>query len=188
MACTQVVLNEMRNREMKRRSSRSSVEYYSPTTLSSAFIWSFTPLDARSVLLEKLSSPEKNCIVVEEEGEKKKEEEEEGEMDQADDDGVESEAYFSVKSFFTRSTSRAATVASSAADVDHPSPAAWEGLRNCDGWPFGLCRRPAVPPLPNTPADSWKWRNRSSSATASPRGRPDRSPAPACGYKVATTG
>jgi hypothetical protein len=72
-------------------------------------------------------------------------------------------------------------VASSAAGVmtmmmDPPppmlrSPEAWERFRDCEGWPFGLCRRPAVlplPPLPSTPADSWKWRKSVSSLAASP--------------------
>lgn len=150
----QVILNEMRSRQLKKE-SRCSVD--SPT-LSSAFIWFFTPLDPRSVL-EKVSSPEK-CVVVGQE----KEEAEAG----SDAGDVESEAFFSVKSFFTRSTSRAATVASW---TDMDPPATWDGFRNCEGWPFGLCRRPAVPPLPSTPADSWKWRKQSSGRTlaASPR-------------------
>ncbi|KAI4990097.1 hypothetical protein ZWY2020_038460 [Hordeum vulgare] len=127
--------------------------------------WSFTLLDPRSVL-EKVSSPEKFVVV---EGEK---EEAEAGSEAGD---VESEAFFSVKSFFTSSTSRAATVASL---TDMGPPATWEGFRDCEGWPFGLCRRPAVPPLPSTPADSWKWRKRSNLA-ASPR--------PAYTYKTTTT-
>ncbi|KAL5201073.1 hypothetical protein ABZP36_035427 [Zizania latifolia] len=183
----QVILNEMRNRQMKKR-SRCSVD--SPTP-SSPFFWSssFTPLDPRSVL-EKVSTPKK--CVMEEEEEKKKgkdgdDDEEAGRDDGGDGDGDdESEAFFSVKSFFSRSTSRGATVASSFA-VDPPpplpSPATWEGFRDCQGWPFGLCRRPAVlplPPLPSSPADSWKWRNRSSSSSLA------ASPSPAYIYK--TTG
>jgi hypothetical protein len=102
----QVILNEMRNRQLKRKESRCSVE--SPT-LSSTFVWSFTQLEPspRSVL-EKVSSIEKD--------EKDKEEA----SDDADD--VESEAFFSVKSFLTN---RAATVA---------SPATWEVFRDCEGW------------------------------------------------------
>ncbi|XP_044948103.1 uncharacterized protein LOC123397633 [Hordeum vulgare subsp. vulgare] len=157
----QVILNEMRRRQLKKE-SRSSVD--SPA-LSSAFVWSFTLLDPRSVL-EKVSSPEKFVVV---EGEK---EEAEAGSEAGD---VESEAFFSVKSFFTSSTSRAATVASL---TDMGPPATWEGFRDCEGWPFGLCRRPAVPPLPSTPADSWKWRKRSNLA-ASPR--------PAYSYKTTTT-
>lgn len=160
----QVILKEMRNREMKKRSSRCTVD--SPT-LSAAFAWSFTPLDPRSVL-GKVSSTEKRVAVEEEEKE------------EASDGDNESEAFFSVKSFFTRSTSRAATVASS---TDMDPPATWERLRDCKGWPFGLCRRPAVPPLPSTPADSWKWRKRSSSNN-NLAARPEHSPAPAYSLKI----
>ncbi|XP_062194283.1 uncharacterized protein LOC133897538 [Phragmites australis] len=172
----QVILNEMRNRQMKRR-SRCSVD--SPT-LSSAFAWSYTPLDPRTVL-EKVSSPKKCSVVAEEEKEQDEAAGDGGDCD-ADD---ESEAFFSVKSFFTRSTSRAATVASSAGVDPLPpllrSPETWEGFRDCQGWPFGLCRRPAVlplPPLPSTPVDSWKWRKSVSSLAASP--------APAYSYKTTT--
>uniref|UniRef100_A0A8R7UGG7 Uncharacterized protein n=1 Tax=Triticum urartu TaxID=4572 RepID=A0A8R7UGG7_TRIUA len=150
----QVILNEIRNRQL-RKESRCSVD---SAALSGAFIWFFTPLDPRSVL-EKVSSPEKHVVAGEEKGEA------EAGSDAGD---VESEAFFSVKSFFTRSTSRAATVASL---TDMDPPATWDGFRDCEGWPFGLCRRPAVPPLPSTPADSWKWRKQSSgrSLAASPR-------------------
>ncbi|KAG2643873.1 uncharacterized protein LOC120681327 [Panicum virgatum] len=177
----QVVLAEMRKR------SRCS-QLDSPTLplTSAAFAWSYTPLDPRTVL-EKVSSP-KTCVVVEGTDEKAKEEEAAEDDGDADD---ESEAFFSVKSFFTRSTSRAATVASSAAgmmmEMDPPppmlrSPEAWERFRDCEGWPFGLCRRPAVlplPPLPSTPADSWKWRKSASSGFAA-------SPAPAYTHKLAS--
>uniref|UniRef100_R7W8B6 DPH4-like protein n=1 Tax=Aegilops tauschii TaxID=37682 RepID=R7W8B6_AEGTA len=149
-----VILNEMRNREMRKRSSRCSVD--SPT-LSGAFAWSFTPLHPRSSI-EKVSCTEE-------------------EKEAASDSDNESEAFFSVKSFFTRSTSRAATVASS---TDMDPPATWEGLRGCEGGPFGLCRRPAVPPLPSTPADSWKWRKRS-------RNLAEHSPAPAYSLKITTS-
>ncbi|XP_030537906.2 uncharacterized protein LOC115746325 isoform X1 [Rhodamnia argentea] len=30
---------------------------------------------------------------------------------------------------------------------------------NCEGWPFGLCRKLLLlPPLPKSPAESWSWR------------------------------
>lgn len=168
----QVIMNEMRNRQMKKR-ARCSLD----SPMSSPFVWSFTPLDPRSVL-EKFPSPKES--VTEEEKTTGKEEEVGGDADD------ESEAFFSVKSFFSRSTSRGATVASSAfAAVDPPppllSPAKWEGLRDCEGWPFGLCRLPGpavlpLPPLPSTPADSWQWRKRSSNLAGSP--------APAYSYKT----
>ncbi|CAL5087988.1 unnamed protein product [Urochloa decumbens] len=179
----QVVLTEMRNRQMKKRSRCSLLDSPTLPLSSAAFAWSYTPLDT-STVLEKLSSP-KTCVVVEGADEKAKakaEEEEKAADDDGDGDGDgdaddESEAFFSVKSFFTRSTSRAATVASSEM-MDTPlpmmltrSPEAWERFRDCEGWPFGLCRRPAVlplPPLPSTPADSWKWRKSVSSLAGSP--------------------
>jgi hypothetical protein len=174
-----VVLAEMRNRQMKKR-SRWNLDSPTLPLSSAAFAWSYTPLDPR-IVLEKVSSP-KTCVVVQAAEEKVKEKEEEPET--ADDDGDycdaddESEAFFSVKSFFTRSTSREATVASSSAGVMDPpppmlrSPETWERFRDCEGWPFGLCRRPAavlpLPPLPSTPADSWKWRKSVSNLAASP--------------------
>ncbi|KAF8695145.1 hypothetical protein HU200_037756 [Digitaria exilis] len=177
----QVVLNEMRNRQMKKR-SRCSMDSPTLPLSSAAFAWSYTPLDPRTVL-EKVSSP-RTCVVVDATDEKEKEKVEEAGDDDGDfcDADDESEAFFSVKSFFTRSTSRAATVASSAAaDVamDPPPPPmllrsaeALERFRDCEGWPFGLCRRPTgvlpLPPLPSTPADSWKWRKSVSSLAASP--------------------
>jgi len=180
----QVVLTEMRNRQMKKR-SRCSLDSPTLPLSSAAFSWSYTPLDPRTVL-EKVSSP-KTCVVVEGAEEKEEAPEDDGDGDCDADD--ESEAFFSVKSFFTRSTSRAATVASSAASMmmDPPppmlrSPEAWERFRDCEGWPFGLCRRPAVlplPPLPSTPADSWKWRKSASSGLAA-------SPAPAYTHKLAS--
>ncbi|TVU09823.1 hypothetical protein EJB05_43319 [Eragrostis curvula] len=184
----QVILNEMRNRQLKKRYSCSVVDSPSPRLTTAAFAWSYTPLDSKTVL-EKLSSPKKR-VVVEEDEDREKEEEKE----KADDDGDdycdaddESEAFYSVKSFFTRSTSRGATVASSVCGMDLPppllrSPETWEGFRDCEGWPFGLCRRPAVlplPPLPSTPADSWKWRKSVSSLAGSP--------APAYSYRTASS-
>nr|BAJ92938.1 predicted protein [Hordeum vulgare subsp. vulgare] len=129
----------MRNRETRKRSSRCSVD-------SGALVWSFTPLHPPSSI--------EKCVAVEVE--------EYAAASDGDGDN-ESEAFFSVKSFFTSSTSRAATVASS---TDMGRRAKWDGLQDCKGWPFGLCRRPVVPQLPSTPADSWKWRNRSSPAPA----------------------
>ncbi|GJN33783.1 hypothetical protein PR202_gb22406 [Eleusine coracana subsp. coracana] len=175
METKQVILNEMRNRQMRKRSSADSPSPIRPST--TAFAWSYTPLDPRTVF-EKVSSPKKCVVVDQEDGGKEQVEEAAddgdgngGECD-ADD---ESEDFYSVKSFFTRSTSRGATVASSiGVDLPPPllrSPETWEGFRNCEGWPFGLCRRPAVlplPPLPSTPADSWKWRKSVSSFAGSP--------------------
>ncbi|MCL7046661.1 hypothetical protein MKW94_000928 [Papaver nudicaule] len=32
-------------------------------------------------------------------------------------------------------------------------------LCHCEGWPFGLCRKAMLlPPLPNSPSESWSWR------------------------------
>ncbi|TVT96668.1 hypothetical protein EJB05_58111, partial [Eragrostis curvula] len=182
------ILNEMRNRQLKKRYS-FTVDSPSPRLTTAAFAWSYTPLDSKTVL-EKLSSPKKRVVVEEDEDREKEEEKERADDDDGDDycdADDESEAFYSVKSFFTRSTSRGATVASSVCGLDLPppllrSPEKWEVFLDCEGWPFGLCRRPAVlplPPLPATPADSWKWRKSVSSLAGSP--------APAYSYRTASS-
>ncbi|XP_051123660.1 uncharacterized protein LOC127246379 [Andrographis paniculata] len=67
------------------------------------------------------------------------------------------EAFHTVKSRFSRSSSlnridfRGFSRRSILLDFCH-----------CEGWPFGLCRKALLlPPLPNSPSDSWSW-NKSS--------------------------
>ncbi|TVU19638.1 hypothetical protein EJB05_35801, partial [Eragrostis curvula] len=175
------ILNEMRNRQLKKRYS-FTVDSPSPRLTTAAFAWSCRVRRSaswwRKMRTERRKRRRRGLT-----------------MTTADDDDGddycdaddESEAFYSVKSFFTRSTSRGATVASSVCGLDLPppllrSPEKWEGFRDCEGWPFGLCRRPAVlplPPLPATPADSWKWRKSVSSLAGSP--------APAYSYRTASS-
>ncbi|XP_019152974.1 PREDICTED: uncharacterized protein LOC109149590 [Ipomoea nil] len=66
------------------------------------------------------------------------------------------EAFVSAKTSFSR--------CSSLSRIDFPD--FWRPGSNilqftqCEGWPFGLCRRRALllPPPPKSPSDSWKWR------------------------------
>nr|GME11363.1 uncharacterized protein LOC109149590 [Ipomoea batatas] len=65
------------------------------------------------------------------------------------------EAFVSAKTSFSR--------CSSLSRIDFPD--LWRRGSNivqfsqCEGWPFGLCRRALLlPPLPKSPSDSWKWR------------------------------
>ncbi|KAF3773435.1 hypothetical protein EJ110_NYTH55268 [Nymphaea thermarum] len=68
----------------------------------------------------------------------------------------ETEAYFSVKSSFSR--------CSSIAEVEFKDVGRWWQLINdlgrCEGWPFGLlCPKSVLlPPLPSAPSESWVWR------------------------------
>lgn len=89
--------------------------------------------------------------------------------------GEEREEFMSVGSHFSHCSSSASSVdafvsaetsfsrCSSLSRIDFPD--LWRRRSNvlqfsdCDGWPFGLCRRAALlPPLPKSPADSWMWR------------------------------
>lgn len=64
------------------------------------------------------------------------------------------EAYYSIKSNFSRS--------SSLNGLDFQE--FWRRsiireLCHCEGWPFGLGRKAVLlPPLPKSPSESWKWR------------------------------
>ncbi len=66
---------------------------------------------------------------------------------------VSREAFYSIKSNFSRS--------SSLNGLDFQE--FWrrsiiEELCHCQGWPFGLCRKAVLlPPLPKSPSESWSW-------------------------------
>ncbi|KAJ3676993.1 hypothetical protein LUZ60_002717 [Juncus effusus] len=91
----------------------------------------------------------------------KKNQQKKEDLEETYDNEDESEAFFSVKSNFSHCSSQSAT-GSWEAIKDHRM-SVLEEFKDCDGWPFGLCRRALVrlPPLPSTPADSWMWRKRS---------------------------
>ncbi|KAJ4760987.1 Alanine racemase [Rhynchospora pubera] len=85
----------------------------------------------------------------------------------ATDNEDESEAFFSVKSNFSRCSSQGATASWDGNKGVTTYRSALEEFRNLEGWPFGLCRQPLVlPPLPSMPADSWMWRRNSEAKSA----------------------
>lgn len=62
------------------------------------------------------------------------------------------DAFVSVKTHFSRS--------SSLNKIDFQELSKKSEFLQCEGWPFGLCRRGLLlPPLPKSPPDSWSWRN-----------------------------
>lgn len=76
--------------------------------------------------------------------------------DKVDNDD-ESEVFYSVNSCFSR--------CSIEKEPDYSSHfrghSIWEEFMDCEGWPFGLCRKALMlPPLPSSPSDSWIWRKR----------------------------
>lgn len=65
------------------------------------------------------------------------------------------DAFFSVKTRFSRSSSFNRI---DFQDFSKRSVLILE-LFNCEGWPFGLCKKAfLLPPLPKSPSDSWSWR------------------------------
>lgn len=63
------------------------------------------------------------------------------------------DAFVSVKTRFSRSSSL------NKIDFLDLSKKSVVEVLQCEGWPFGLCRRSLLlPPLPKSPPDSWSWR------------------------------
>ncbi|KAK1264141.1 hypothetical protein QJS04_geneDACA021722 [Acorus gramineus] len=82
-----------------------------------------------------------------------------GEGDNDDDDDEEAEDFFSVRSHLSSFPSESKFVGD--AEESSRKQSVIEEFRNCEGWPFGLCRRAVLlPPLPSSPSDSWTWRRR----------------------------
>ncbi|KAL8513975.1 hypothetical protein ACS0TY_013185 [Phlomoides rotata] len=64
------------------------------------------------------------------------------------------DAFVSVKTRFSRSSSL------NKIDFQDLSKKSVVEFLQCEGWPFGLCKRGLLlPPLPKSPPDSWSWRN-----------------------------
>ncbi|KAJ1700629.1 hypothetical protein LUZ63_000408 [Rhynchospora breviuscula] len=130
-----MILKELKNRAM-RTSSKPKVHFYSGNLNLSFFP---PPLDSSD-------NPKEEFL-------------------DANDNEDESEAFFSVKSNFSRCSSQGATASWDDNKGVTTYRSALEEFRNLEGWPFGLCRRPLVlPPLPSMPADSWMWSRRNSEA------------------------
>ncbi|KAJ1689309.1 hypothetical protein LUZ63_013464 [Rhynchospora breviuscula] len=74
-------------------------------------------------------------------------------FEDASNNDNESQSFFSAKSNFSSYSSQCEIQQSVLKEFKH-----------LEGWPFGLWRQPVVqlPPLPPTPADSWKWVKRNS--------------------------
>lgn len=92
-----------------------------------------------------------------------------------DDDGDEGEEFQSAASRFSVSSSAAVSMdefVSAKTNFSWPSRFGWfefqdlgrrnniiQELCDCEGWPFGLCRKALMlPPLPKSPSESWSWR------------------------------
>ncbi|KAL9172422.1 hypothetical protein ABFS82_03G045600 [Erythranthe guttata] len=66
---------------------------------------------------------------------------------------------FSVKTRFSRSSSLSGTHVNRDYFVAKQSFIIREMIIECEGWPFGLCRKTLLqPPLPKSPSNSWSWR------------------------------
>ncbi|XP_073009535.1 uncharacterized protein [Typha latifolia] len=129
----QVIILEIRSRAMKAKYSKPNDFSYSS---SSALSWPFSPTTGKA-----LTSPKR-----------KRNGEEECDNDIVGD-GEGSEAFFSVKSCFSRCSSHGASESK-----EFQRPTILEEFCHCEGWPFGLRRRAVMlPPLPSSPSDSWMW-------------------------------
>lgn len=100
-------------------------------------------------------------------------ENQQGNHEEDEEEEISSEAFFSVKSCFSCcSVELGSSFCTELKDYDwgRTLPSIWEEFRGCQGWPFGLCHRAVVllPPLPNSPSDSWTWhkKNLATKATA----------------------
>ncbi|KAG6532350.1 uncharacterized protein LOC121975356 [Zingiber officinale] len=96
------------------------------------------------------------------------------EEDKEEEEEIGSEAFFSVKSCFSCcSVELGASFCTELKDYEYwgrKLPSIWEEFKGCQGWPFGLCRRAVVvlPPLPDSPSDSWTWHKKNLQATKTP--------------------
>lgn len=70
------------------------------------------------------------------------------------------DAYISVKTCLSRCSSLSSIDSLSKIDYkDSHRRSIIQELCQCEGWPFGLCRKALLlPPLPKSPSDSWSWR------------------------------
>ncbi|XP_008797250.3 uncharacterized protein LOC103712496 [Phoenix dactylifera] len=122
-----VIILEIRNRAMKAKSRPKDLLF------SGSFSWSVSPTTGRVIVASK--------------------EKGDGEEKCEADDGEESEAFFSVKSCFSRCSSDGGSELK-----DFRRRSVFEEFKHCEGWPFGLSRRASMlPPLPSVPRDSWMW-------------------------------
>ncbi|KAG1366610.1 hypothetical protein COCNU_13G004000 [Cocos nucifera] len=122
-----VIILEIRNRAMKAKSRPKDLFF------SGSFSWSVSPTTGRVIVASKEKrGGEEECEAA---------------------DGEESEAFFSVKSCFSRCSSDGGSQLK-----EFRRRSIFEEFKHCEGWPFGLSRRASMlPPLPSSPKDSWMW-------------------------------
>ncbi|XP_047336527.1 uncharacterized protein LOC124940090 [Impatiens glandulifera] len=166
----EIVVSEIRARAMEARSKRKTSFIL---MLGDSF---------RRVILSSTVPAQQGDLCLTAALKEEEEEEIEEEVDDHDDDD-----FFSVRSYLSRASTGARSVeefvsvrtnlsrSMSLSGIDDRQlivlQEMWreEDLRRrmiikeiiqCEGWPFGLCRKALLlPPLPKSPAESWKWRN-----------------------------
>ncbi|GKV30417.1 hypothetical protein SLEP1_g39228 [Rubroshorea leprosula] len=147
----QVVVSEIRSKAMEKMKRRSSIKADSFSS------WVFSPSTGEIYLTSK-----------------QREEQQDGEDDVGEEyfsagsclsrcsSAVSKEAFRSAKTNFSRSSSlsRLDSVNSWKFDPeDSRRRAIIQEFCQCEGWPFGLCRKlMLLPPLPKSPSDPWFWR------------------------------
>ncbi|GKV30418.1 hypothetical protein SLEP1_g39228 [Rubroshorea leprosula] len=147
----EVVVSEIRSKAMEKMKRRSSIKADSFSS------WVFSPSTGEIYLTSK-----------------QREEQQDGEDDVGEEyfsagsclsrcsSAVSKEAFRSAKTNFSRSSSlsRLDSVNSWKFDPeDSRRRAIIQEFCQCEGWPFGLCRKlMLLPPLPKSPSDPWFWR------------------------------
>ncbi|GLT92246.1 hypothetical protein SLE2022_100930 [Rubroshorea leprosula] len=147
----EVVVSEIRSKAMEKMKRRSSIKADSFSS------WVFSPSTGEIYLTSKQRA-----------------EQQDGEDDEGEEyfsagsclsrcsSAVSREAFRSAKTNFSRSSSlsRLDSVNSWKFDPeDSRRRAIIQEFCQCEGWPFGLCRKlMLLPPLPKSPSDPWFWR------------------------------
>ncbi|GLT57884.1 hypothetical protein SLA2020_308220 [Shorea laevis] len=147
----EVVVSEIRSKAMEKMKRRSTIK---ADNFSS---WVFSPSTGEIYLTSK-----------------QREEQQDGEDDEGEEffsagsclsrcsSAVSREAFRSAKTNFSRSSSlsRLDSVSFWKFDPeDSRRRAIIQEFCQCEGWPFGLCRKlMLLPPLPKSPSDPWFWR------------------------------
>lgn len=133
----QVIVLAVRTRAMREKLRRKGC------MRSNSFRWVFSPATGELFIATKGRGGEE-------------EDEEEECNDGKEEDGHES--FFSAKSHFSHACT-------GSAGIDYYQyvhrQMILEELAQCEGWPFGLCRKALLlPPLPRSPSESWTWCSR----------------------------
>lgn len=141
----EVVVSAIRSKAMEKLKRR-------PSTLTDSFSWVYSPMTGELYMTPNGSGQRKEGFDDEDDG--MEEFVTVGSCFSCCSSAMSREAYYSIKSNFSRS--------SSLNGLDFQE--FWRRsiireLCHCEGWPFGLCRKAVLlPPLPKSPSESWKWR------------------------------